>query len=304
VTVPARLRQRLGRADVGGRRERRSIERRLRRLGGNRSVERLVAHYEVERELAQRLRDSTADERAHLYAEVYDELFRRVPDHPMLTRDVEARTARTAAQLRLLRPFLRPDVTFLEIGAGDCSLCVEVAKHVKSVLAVEVSSEITGEVRAPANFSLLRSNGLEIPIDPGTIDLAYSDQLMEHLHPEDAAAQLADIHAALRPGGVYVFVTPNRLTGPHDISKYFEAEARGLHLKEYTLAELLALCERVGFSSVRAALPVRGTRWVAPRALLPLERVMGHLPRALVDKFSHASRVRHLFSNSRVAAVK
>ena len=49
-----------------------------------RSPERLRLHYEVERELSDRLRAASAEERATLYGEVYDELFRRVEDHPQL----------------------------------------------------------------------------------------------------------------------------------------------------------------------------------------------------------------------------
>src|SRR5205823_1094642 len=51
-----------------------------------RSLERVRAQYEVERELADRLLRASEDERPGLYASVYRELFRRVPDHPQLTR--------------------------------------------------------------------------------------------------------------------------------------------------------------------------------------------------------------------------
>ena len=74
----------------------------------------------------------------------------------------------------------------------------------------------------------------------GSVDLAFSDQLMEHLHPDDAVEQLRNIHRALKPGGVYVCVTPNRLYGPSDISAFFDDEARGFHLKEYSLDEIRA----------------------------------------------------------------
>ena len=50
-----------------------------------RTPEQLRHHYEVERELADRLRSASREERKQLYAGVYDELFRRVPDHPQLT---------------------------------------------------------------------------------------------------------------------------------------------------------------------------------------------------------------------------
>lgn len=50
--------------------------------------------YEVEKDLHRRLMNSTRAQRMTLFAELYNELFQRVPDHPRLTRrDTEAHTA-------------------------------------------------------------------------------------------------------------------------------------------------------------------------------------------------------------------
>ena len=80
-----------------------------------RSADRLRAHYLVERELADRLRAATAAERPRLYSAVYDELYRRVPDHPQLTRkaDPDSQREAVALKLRLLSPFLRPNLDFM-----------------------------------------------------------------------------------------------------------------------------------------------------------------------------------------------
>jgi SAM-dependent methyltransferase len=123
------------------------------------------------------------------------------------------------------------------------------AEKVAHVYAIDVSAAITRATR-PENFTLVLSDGTSIPVPEGRITVAYSNQLMEHLHPEDALDQLANIYRALAPGGVYICVTPNRLTGPHDISRYFDPVATGFHLKEYTCTELLAMFRHVGFRTV------------------------------------------------------
>lgn len=65
---------------------------------GRRSPERLRAHYEIERELAARLRRSTREQRLQLYGQVYDELFERVSDHPQHTmQETPARVGQAAA---------------------------------------------------------------------------------------------------------------------------------------------------------------------------------------------------------------
>jgi len=214
-----------------------------------RSHQRVAEHYRIEKELAGRLRSAPKEKRRQLYTAAYDELFRRVPDHPQLTLKASAvsREAEMAARLKLLSSYLSEDVTYLEIGPGDCALAIAVAQRVRKVYAVDVSNEIAAGVKLPENLELVISDGSTIPVPSGSVDLAYSDQLMEHLHPDDAAEQLGNIYQALRPGGVYVCITPNRLSGPHDVSRYFDDVATGFHLREYSVGELVRLFRAAGF---------------------------------------------------------
>jgi SAM-dependent methyltransferase len=249
-----------------------------------RSPAQVREQYEIEKELAARLRHASREERRVLYSAVYDELFRRVRHHPQLfkKRATELRADETGYKMQVLAPFLRTDDVFLEIGAGDCALSVEVAKHVRQVYAVDVSAEVMSGVVAPPNLQLVISDGSSIPVPPDTVDLAFSNQLMEHLHPEDAMDQLRAIHAALKPGGLYLCVTPNRITGPHDISRAFDRVATGFHLHEYTVAELARLMRKSGFSSVQVYLRTKGRSWLLPTSpLASLESAIDALPAPL-----------------------
>jgi SAM-dependent methyltransferase len=233
-----------------------------------RTPERIRAHYEIERRLADRLRHSTKAERGRLYSELYDELFRAVPDHPQHRRKATSKPSDKdiARQLSLLALYLEPDSVYLEVGCGDCHVAHAVARRVRQAYGVDVSAEITRSAETPANFALLLSDGTSIPA--ADIDVIYSNQLMEHLHPEDAAEQLDNIFRALRPGGTYVCITPNRINGPHDVSKHFDRTASGFHLHEYTYRELSRLLRAAGFARLKAVLDWRGRRarvpiWVA-----------------------------------------
>ena len=226
----------------------------LRTPGPNetRTPEQLWAHYLVEKDLAMRLRSATKAERGKLYSSAYEELFRRVADHPQLTNKVSSaqRARQISPRMDLLKPWLTPQTTFLEVGAGDCALSLALAEKVAHVYALDVSAAITQTATRPENFTLVLSDGTSIPVPDGHITVAFSNQLMEHLHPDDALDQLANIYRALAPGGVYICLTPNRLTGPHDISRYFDPVATGFHLKEYTCTELIAMFRQVGFRTV------------------------------------------------------
>ncbi len=223
-----------------------------------RSAEQIRAHYLIEKELAARLRAATKEDRRQLYTTLYDELFIRVPDHPQISlRHTAANQDQLSHRLTLLRKHLHPNDTYLEIGPGDCSLAVAVARLVRKVYAVDVSHEITKQLELPDNVELIISDGSSIPVTPGSIDVAYSDQLMEHLHPEDAMDQLRNIYASLAPGGRYICFTPNRLSGPHDVSQHFDDVATGFHLKEYSATELVEMFKAVGFRKLQILVGAR-----------------------------------------------
>jgi hypothetical protein len=95
----------------------------------------------------------------------------------------------------------------------------------------------------------------------------------------DVVEQLRNVLEVLAPGGRYVCITPNRLGGPHDISKYFEETARGLHLKEYTLTELDRLFRSTGYDHVSICTSVGGSCFEVPAASVrPAEFLMSGLP--------------------------
>jgi SAM-dependent methyltransferase len=272
-----------------------------------RSAEQVREHYEIEKALAAQLRGGTADERKQLYGKLYDEMYRRVPHHPQLTRKVSAEETRLALsrQLKFLTRFLGKDTTYLEVGPGDCALTFEVAKRVRKAIGVDVSAEVTSSDRHCANLELILSDGTSIPVPPGSIDVAYSNQLMEHLHPDDARTQLLNLSRALRPGGVYVCMTPNRLTGPHDISRDFDTVATGFHLREYTNAELIDLFHACGFGRVRIYSALRGHAFPLPvRPLLALERWLVRQPLVRARAFLNRSQLRRLVDQCRLVAVK
>lgn len=248
-----------------------------------RTAEELRQHYEVEKELANRLRNSRRGERVAMYSQVYDELFRRVPKHPQLTRrDTTNHEIKVQGHVRLLKPYLTPNTVFLEVGAGDCALPLRVAPMVQKAYGLEVSEELTRKIPKSEKFEVLLSNGCDVPLPDNSINLAFSFQVIEHIHPDDVVDQLKDLYRALKPGGIYYCITPNRLAGPNDISRDFDREATGLHLKEYSVTDLLKLFRSIGFRRVWIERMFKGYR--CPSPILPariLESILECLPWSL-----------------------
>lgn len=273
-------------------------------MGSGRTRERLEAHYRIERELADRLRAANRDERRGLYSALYDDLFRRVPDHPMLTRKVseEARAQSVREVLAFLERQIGATGTYLEIGAGDCALALAMAARFHRVIALDVSEGITANIGRPPHFELRITDGIEIPVEPGSVDLAFSNQVLEHLHVDDALDHVRRVHLALQPGGRYVCITPNPLLGPHDISRYFDASATGFHMREYLTGDLGRLFRNAGFSRVQAIVGARGrfaTVPVWPVALV--ERALTALPPGMRRTLAGTAAFRWLLSGRIVA---
>lgn len=272
--------------------------------GDTRSEAQRREHYEVERELAARLRAAPREERLRLYAALYDELYRRVPHHPQrATPSSAAETARAVRrEIAVLRPFLSPTSTFLELGPGACALSLAVSPLVARVWAVDVTDALVPPPPHPPGFAFVRSDGCSVPVPPGSVNVAYSHQVLEHLHPEDALAQLVSTRDALAAGGVYLCVTPNRLSGPHDVSRGFDPVATGFHLKEYTAAELRALLLAAGFARVEAFVGARGRFVRLPvAAVVPCERALQTIPTAFARPLARSAPFRALLGLRLVA---
>jgi len=218
-----------------------------------RSTEQIRRHYEVETALADRLRRATHQERLELYGRTYAELYSQIPDIPHLdpTKSGAMRAQEVLRQCAFLSRFLNPNSRFMEVGPGDCKLSIAIASCVRSVYAIDVTREVVEKLTLPSNVKFGLSDGCSIPVPDNTIDVVLSDQVIEHLHPEDAAEHLKNVRCALTTGGIYICITPNRIYGPHDVSKYFDDEAKGLHLQEYSATDLIKAFRAAGYSQVQ-----------------------------------------------------
>jgi ubiquinone/menaquinone biosynthesis C-methylase UbiE len=238
-------------------------------------------HYRLEKELASILRAANKEERSALYSKVYDRLYSDTPDHPDIMRKQDGDLTRRAVLRRmpLIRRFLKNTDALLEIGAGDCSLSYELSNYFNKVYALDVSRHISAGSKTPSNFELIITDGVNIPFADNGMDIVYSCHAIEHLHPEDALSQTRKVYNILRKNGVYICITPNRITGPHDVSKYFDSTATGLHLKEYSIEEMRDLFAEIGFSKIWLFTRIKNIYFCVPaQVLIVLERTISRLP--------------------------
>lgn len=242
-----------------------------------RPIERIYQHYLLERKLAAQLRNAPQSERANIYGKVYSELFKSLPDHPQVMADLSA--SNIELDLKYINVAMGPETIFLEIGCGDAEMSFAVAATVFQAYGLDVTDELIHYERAPKNFSFLRTHSSDIDLPDNSIDIAYSNQLIEHLHPDDVEDQLKEIIRVLRAGGAYSCKTPSKITGPHDVSEYFDYFATGFHLREYDYYSIRKLFKQAGFRKIRFFINARRLNIPFPYCLArPVEIAMINIP--------------------------
>lgn len=186
-------------------------------------------------------------------------------------------------------------------GRGDCRFTFEIANEVAHAYAIDISDQRNPADSVPANFQLVVYDGYHLDtIAEESLDLVFSDQIIEHFHPDDVVDHFRLVWRLLKPGGRYVFRTPHALTGPHDVSQYFSYEPEGFHLKEWNFNEMQELLKQQGFSKFIPFWNARGLHWPMPYPYFAsCEAIIGRIPKRYIRPVT-----RYLLPSVSIVAVK
>lgn len=139
---------------------------------------------------------------------------------------------------RLLKPYVKAHQwvggDLLEVGCGEGRGINLVLPHIASYTAIDkIESAIATLKKQFPQANLLASNLPPLPYADASFDSVISFQVIEHI--VDDSLFLREIARVLRPGGVALLTTPNRL---QSLSR------NPWHVREYTAAELKTLASR------------------------------------------------------------
>jgi ubiquinone/menaquinone biosynthesis C-methylase UbiE len=235
---------------------------------GREKAERL---FEIERHYhAAILAESRAEARVALYDEINRAIKAFKAEHLPARRDFGFEPRFIDAHTELFRGH-----RVLDFGCGYGSSTVHLRKHATFAVGVDCAErcieQATREHGADPSLQFLRCPTLALPLEDAAVDAVYSNDVLEHLHPTDAMAHLAEARRVLRPGGTYLLYTPDAATGPHDMTKAFWPQSSGFaplgaHIHEYTPDELRDALLRSGFVSVDHPDPATPTLVIARKA--------------------------------------
>ena len=130
----------------------------------------------------------------------------------------------------------------VEVGCGEGYGTALLATAAESVTGIDYDAlAIAHCARTYPSARFVRANLAALPVASGVVDVVASLQVVEHVwnHGEFVRECLR----VLRPGGLLVMTTPNRLT----FSPGSDVPVNPFHTKEFTAAELAELLARNGF---------------------------------------------------------
>lgn len=136
----------------------------------------------------------------------------------------------------------------LEAGCGEgygAALLAEVAGRVLALDYDELAARHAG--RRYPEVDVLRANLAALPLGPATVDVVANLQVIEHLW--DQPGFVAECARVLRPGGLLLITTPNRIT----FSPGLDTPLNPFHTRELDARELAQLLREAGLRVRRMA---------------------------------------------------
>jgi SAM-dependent methyltransferase len=135
------------------------------------------------------------------------------------------------------------DRDVLEAGCGEGYGADLIADVARRVIGLDYDETTVAHVRARyPRVQMHHGNLASLPLADGEVDVVVNFQVIEHLW--DQAQFVTECHRVLRPGGVLLMSTPNRIT----FSPGSDTPLNPFHTRELNAAELTDLLTASGFA--------------------------------------------------------
>jgi len=253
----------------------------------------VLLHWVLEKSLTRELLSSTHENRRTVFERCYTKLYSELPwlNEYVGRADTTPIETRFKTWLKLVGD---PPKRIYEVGSGKGELISYLSEKGHYCVATEITEE-RGLRRESDNLVWSSTDGTHLDqyTDSNYYDIVISNQVIEHLHPEDIGEHFKGVHSILKENGVYILNTPHKYLGPSDLSKIFDyKEPICMHLKEYTLNELKKHMEKAGFKKIKSIIftpikimsktglyvnPIQSEAYF--KYLLNLEKIIYKLPR-------------------------
>lgn len=222
------------------------------------SEDTLIASYELEDRFHDLiLAEASIDVRRKLNDEVYTKAFELYGS--VFNINLDATSSPKDPLVAMLRPELEGK-SIIDVGCGTGDFLLSCARNIPhgKLLGLDVFAKDMDVADRQLRFQ--RSDVVRFTVDQ-PFDTVVTDNVYEHIAPQDVADHLTSINRALKPGGTVVILTPHRAFGPWDVTRIVDnsycgwVPARGTHINKSTYSELSEKLRAHGFTNLRTIHP-------------------------------------------------
>ena len=132
----------------------------------------------------------------------------------------------------LARAYLGPDARLLDLGCGRGGVVEQLDHPASLITGLDPDGLSRAEHRLP-QIQRVAGESDRAPLRGGTFDLVLASWVLEHLAAPEHT--LREIKRLLKPGGVFLFITPN---GRHPAAQLNRLLGRTNHLQQRLVAAL------------------------------------------------------------------
>ena len=215
--------------------------------------ENLINAFEIERIFHEQiLEERSFEKRQRMYEDVYNKV------HPIYGKNktdiISGRNPKDYI-VRLFSKELR-DKSILEVGCGEGHFLESIARNLPHNKLVGIDVSMPHLLQHHPDIEFILGNIIYFNQNC-QFDVVFSDQVLEHIAPADLPMHLASVRSSIKPGGIFIVNTPNRLFGPWDVTRIIDftntgrIESQGTHLNESTYTELIPILEYNGFTNFK-----------------------------------------------------
>lgn len=235
------------------------------------TIDQIRYHADLEGRLTDEILCSSPSERAQITSRAYSILYSE------LSWLTDTGGSPDAERWRRL---LSPGSTVYEIGSGAGHLARYLNANGIKCIRTDISSERNSTNQSGDEKKVTDGVNLSRFVDQ-KYQYLISDQVVEHLHPDDIILHFSEARSILEEGGSYVFRAPNALCGPKDLSLVFGLnKAIFMHLHEFTWGDVSFIVKECKFKKAKAIFVVPGTNIAIPSStyfhyLIMVEKIIG-----------------------------
>jgi SAM-dependent methyltransferase len=150
---------------------------------------------------------------------------------------------------------LPPAAPVIEVGCGDGSFTMDLARYSSRVTGIDISAgQIEENIRRFPGIRFLQHDVAEpFPFADGEFEVVWCSEVLEHLF--DPAFALREMHRILRPGGRLLVTVPYHGGLKNVLIALFKWDIHfaphNPHIRFYTERTLAGIVREAGFESLR-----------------------------------------------------